>query len=615
MRKEHKISKITIIGICLIFLYLPLMVMAVFSFNNSKSLSKFSSPSLRWYGTLFANEQMMKSVVISISVAILATFISTVLGTLSAIALSKSKKIVKTIVQQVNNLPIMNPEIVTAISLMLLFSFINISKGYLTMLLAHIAFCTPYVITNVYPKVRALDENLAEAAMDLGATPFQTLTKVVIPQIQPGIVAGALIAFTMSFDDFIISYFVSGNGIENISIVVYNMSKRVNPSIYALATVVMAGILILLLISSFMPYILYKKYNGKPPKKLKKVGYGLLVLVLIIAGMAGFRANENSQVLKVFNWGEYADLSVIKAFEEEYHCKIIYETFDSNESMYTKLLGGNEYDVLVPSEYMIQRMMKEELLAEIDWSMITNKDSLDENVMYQDFDKENKYWVPYFCGNVGILYDKRKVDKKDLKEGWAILRNTKYKGDIYMYDSERDSMMVALKALGYSMNTTNRKQIKKAYDWLIEQRATMKPTYVGDDSIDNMMNGQKAMCVMYSGDAAAVIAENEHMDFYMPKEGTNYWFDGFVITQSSSKKELAHEFINYMISDENAYKNTVEVGYLTTNKHAATKARKEEFDGNIAYELRIDKNDECFNYQDNKTKALFSEYWTKVKAK
>ena len=157
----------------------------------------------------------------------------------------------------------MNPEIVTAISLMLLFSFVNFEKGYMTMLLAHIAFCTPYVITNVYPKVKQLDDNLADAAMDLGATPFQTLTKVIIPQIKPGIFAGALLSFTMSFDDFIISYFVSGNGVENISIVVYNMSKRVDPSIYALSTVILVVILIGVLLSTFVPYIYLKKRGVK----------------------------------------------------------------------------------------------------------------------------------------------------------------------------------------------------------------------------------------------------------------------------------------------------------------------------------------------------------------
>ena len=259
MRKEKKLSKVIIISLCMVFLYFPIFIMAVFSFNSAKSLSHFGGFSGRWYVQLFNNTQLLNAIFVSVSIAVIATICSVVLGTITAIALSKSKKTVRTLVQQVNNLPIMNPEIVTAISLMLLFSFVNFEKGYMTMLLAHIAFCTPYVITNVYPKVKQLDDNLADAAMDLGATPFQTLTKVIIPQIKPGIFAGALLSFTMSFDDFIISYFVSGNGVENISIVVYNMSKRVDPSIYALSTVILVVILIGVLLGTFVPYIYLKR--------------------------------------------------------------------------------------------------------------------------------------------------------------------------------------------------------------------------------------------------------------------------------------------------------------------------------------------------------------------
>lgn len=266
--KERKSVKILCISLCLAFLYFPLIIMAFFSFNSAKSLSNFKGFSMRWYESLFGNSQLLDAVIVSVTIAILATVISTILGTVTAIALTKSKKVVRTAIMQVNNLPIMNPEIVTAITLMIFFSFLNIEKGYLTMLLAHIAFCTPYVITNVYPKVKQLDENLADAAMDLGATPLQTLTKVILPQIKPGIVAGALLAFTMSFDDFIISYFVSGNGVENISIVIYNMSKRMNPSIYALSTIVLVVILLVLLVGTFVPYLIVKRKGEKLNEKI-----------------------------------------------------------------------------------------------------------------------------------------------------------------------------------------------------------------------------------------------------------------------------------------------------------------------------------------------------------
>ena len=600
------------IGFALAFLYLPLVIMAIFSFNDSKSLSSWSGFSLRWYQELFVNQQMIDAIVVSVSIAILSTVISTILGTITAIGISKSKPVLRKVVLQVNNLPIMNPDIVTGISLMLLFSFIKVEKGYLTMLLAHIAFCTPFVITNVLPKVRQLDVNLADAAMDLGATPFQALTKVIIPQIKPGIISGALLAFTMSFDDFIISYFVSGNGIENISIVIYNMSKRTNPSIYALATIILVVVLVFVTLGTVIPKFFPKATNKVMSSKIVKV---VLAGCLLLSVGWSISTGVGKKTLRVYNWGEYIDKSVISEFEKEYDCRIIYETFDSNEIMYTKYMSGNSYDIMVPSEYMIERMIKEDLLQPIDKSLIPNLENINKGILGQAFDPGNNYWIPYFCGNVGILYDKTIVDEDDLKEGWNVLRNPKYRGQIYMYDSERDSFMVALKALGYSMNTTVEKEINEAYRWLIDQRTEMDPVYVGDESIDTMISGVKAMAIMYSGDATTVMSENPNMGYYLPEEGTNVWFDGFVISKECKQTKLANQFINFMISNQNAYKNTVEVGYLTANVNAAKKAADDTYKGISAYEIRTAKQDEVFSYQTNEVKEMYNSRWTKVKAK
>lgn len=612
VKKQRRFPSSLWIIFALAFLYLPLVIMAIFSFNDSKSLSSWSGFSLRWYQELFTNQQMIDAIIVSVSIAILSTVISTVLGTITAIGISKSKPILRKVVLQVNNLPIMNPDIVTGISLMLLFSFVKMEKGYMTMLLAHIAFCTPFVITNVLPKVRQLDVNLADAAMDLGATPFQALTRVIIPQIKPGIVSGALLAFTMSFDDFIISYFVSGNGIENISIVIYNMSKRTNPSIYALATIILVVVLFFVMLGTIIPKVFPKVTDRVMSSKVVKV---VLAGCLLLSVGWSISTGVGKKTLKVYNWGEYIDKTVISDFEKEYDCRIIYETFDSNEIMYTKYMSGNNYDIMVPSEYMIERMIKEDLLQPIDKSLVSNFSNINKGILGQSFDLSNDYWVPYFCGNVGILYDKTIVDENDLKEGWNILRNPKYKGQIYMYDSERDSFMVALKALGYSMNTTIEREIDEAYRWLIDQRSEMDPVYVGDESIDTMISGVKAMAIMYSGDATTVMSENPNMEYYLPEEGTNVWFDGFVISKECKQVELANQFINYMISDSNAYKNTVEVGYLTANVNAANKASKEEFQGISAYEIRTEAKDEVFSYQNNEVKEMYNSRWTKVKAK
>lgn len=263
MNQSNKILSKIIIGACIVFFYLPIVYTVIFSFNESRSLTHFGGFSLRWYEKMFQNSTMMEAIFYTILVAVIATIISTVAGTITAIGLSKSNKIVKSVVEQINDLPIMNPEIVTAIGLLMFFAALNVKKGLLTLLLAHIMFCIPYVILSVMPKLRSLDPNLADAALDLGATPWQALTKVIVPEIMPGIISGALIAFTMSFDDFVISYFVTGNGINNISILVYTMSKRVNPSINALSTIIIVIITAVLLLVNFIPMRKEKREDSK----------------------------------------------------------------------------------------------------------------------------------------------------------------------------------------------------------------------------------------------------------------------------------------------------------------------------------------------------------------
>ena len=295
---------------------------------------------------------------------------------------------------------------------------------------------------------------------------------------------------------------------------------------------------------------------------MKKVVAVLLTVMLLLTGCGGNPSADaiekyGSDILKVYNVGEYIGEDVISNFEKEFGVKVIYEVFDSNEMMYTKLQAGDSYDILVPSDYMIERLIKENALQELDLELIPNISNLAEQVRNMPYDPENTYSVPYFWGSVGIVYNKNNVDQADLEaEGWNILKDTKYAGKIYMYDSERDAGMVAVKALGYSMNTQNEDEIQAAYQWLMEQRQTMDPIYVIDEVIDGMMNGNKDMAVVYSGDAATILSENEDMGFFMPTEGTNMWSDCMVIPANAENPKLAHEFINYILSYDASLDNS-----------------------------------------------------------
>lgn len=622
MKKDKRYFGKTLMFLMILFFYLPIVFMIIFSFNSSKSLTHFTGFSLQWYQRMLNNSSMMESLYTTIIVAVVATIVSTIVGTISAIGLSKSKKIIRDLIMQINDFPIMNPEIVTAIGLMLFFITIGVERGFATLLIAHIAFCIPYVMLSVMPKIRSLDPNLADAAMDLGCTPWQALTKVIVPQIMPGIVSGALIAFTMSFDDFIISYFVTGKGIKNLSIMVYTMSKRVNPSINAISTLIVIVITVVLVIVNVMPIIKEKQRKKNPEKVSKntgmKVGIGFLCTALILCTVF-FNSSSKSglyegQTLHVYMPGEYINEEIVYSFEEETGADVVIDLFDSNEQMYIKVANGESYDILIPSDYMIERLISEELLQELDQSQLDCLDLINDAVKGLSYDKNNTYSIPYFWGSVGIVYDKTIVSEDDLeKEGFNIFLDEKYRGDIYLYDSERDSFMMALKALGYSMNTSDDKELDKAYQWLVQCATTMDAEIVTDEIIDNMVQQRKALGIVYSGDAAYIMSENENIGFYMPETGTNLWSDAMVIPKTAKNTDLALEFMNYITQYDNAYENSSYVGYTSPNVEVMDELSITDFDGINAYTPRTDNsNDEIFTF-DEKTRKKISNYWSKVK--
>ena len=632
MKKKTSVCSKIILTLTMLFFYLPILYIIIFSFNDSRSLTKFGGFSLRWYEKMFADSTMMEAVLYTVIIAIIATVVATVVGTITAIGLSKSRKVVQKMVERINDLPVMNPDIVTAISLLMFFSVLTVKKGFGTLLIAHIMFCIPYVMLSVTPKLRSLDPNLIDAAMDLGATPFQALAKVIVPQIKPGIVSGALIAFTMSFDDFVISYFTTGNGVNNISILVYTMSKRVNPSINALSTIVILLITLVLGVVNIVPIVREKREkDGKSSRAVSRKAMAAVAAVLVLAvvgGTVGARLSQQhksaaavekygSNVLKLYLPGEYLGENVISDFEKQYGVRVIVENFDSNEMMYTKLMAGDRYDVIIPSDYMIERLMNEDFLQPLDKSMIPNMENMSDAVLGMSYDPDNTYSIPYFWGSVGLVYNHENVDPAVIEsEGWEVLRNTDYAGHIYIYDSERDSFMMAFKALGYSMNTEDPNEINNAYEWLLQMNNTMSPVYVTDEVIDGMMNGYKDIAVVYSGDAAVVLDENEDMSFYMPNQGTNIWCDAMVIPANAENPKLAHEFINYMLTYEAAFDNTETVGYTSPNAEVFEEMTTSEdlYAENAAYLPRsgYDK-DEMFHDNQVLMREL-SKLWIKVKA-
>ena len=343
------------------------------------------------------------------------------------------------------------------------------------------------------------------------------------------------------------------------------------------------------------------------------------IIVCLTLFFTGFRimlnGNYSNGELKIYLPGEYISDEVVEQFSYEYGIDVTVDTFESNELMYTKLQTGVHYDIIIPSDYMIERLIKEKYLQKLDKSQITCMDQIYDEVLNMEFDPDNEYSIPYFWGNGGIVYDSTIVSSEDVETmGWDILRDTDYKGQIYMYDSIRDIFMVALKQLGYSMNTSDPQELEEAYNWLCEVAKTMDPAYCADECIDGLAYGEKALGFMYNGDAAYILSENEDMRFFAP-DGDNYFVDAMCIPADAENVENAYKFINYITDYDAAYENSSYVGYTSVNAEVLNDLTAEDadFEGNEAYIPREKTaNDEVF-HNDEDTLKIISDYWNRVK--
>ena len=363
---------------------------------------------------------------------------------------------------------------------------------------------------------------------------------------------------------------------------------------------------------------------------MKKIIFMLMVIILsftLLCGCTngdlpnvqnGNNVNSGEKItLNVYNWGDYIDETVLDDFKAEYGINVNYENFPTNEEMYIKLnAGGTKYDVLFPSDYMIEKLIKEDKLYELDFNNIPNFKYIDNRFKKLAYDPENKYSVPYFWGTLGILYNKNVIT--EAPESWDILWDDKYSGSIVMLDSMRDTIAVALKKLGYSINTRNPEEIEKAKQLLIEQKDKVYGYYV-DEIKDIMINEEAVLAIEWSGDAIDVFyQEADYIGYSVPKEGSNLWSDCMVIPKISEHKKEAEIFINFMTDPEIAYKNTAYVGYATTNKETYKKMLEEdpEVATMDAYWPSDDILDRCEVFYDlGDFTKVYGDAWTEIQAK
>ena len=615
------------LALIFIILYAPIVTLIVLSFNQSKTRSKWGGFTLKWYKELFQNEQIMSAFYTTLIIAFLCATAATVIGAAAAIAIQGMKNRWRTLYMGVTNIPMMNAEIVMGVSLMLLFIACRMTLGFGTILIAHITFNIPYVILSVAPKLKQTNRHVYEAALDLGASPLNAFFKVVFPDIVPGVLSGFMLAFTMSLDDFVITHFTKGPGIDTLSTKIYTeVRKGIKPEIYALSTIMFVTVLVLLILINYSPKEKEetRKKRVKKPSKVKKVLFRRVIPAVICAVFVfgGFYyAQEsnmmNSEKVVVYNWGEYLDPEVLTLFEQETGIDVVYEEFETNEILYPKISSGAiAYDVICPSDYMIQRMIENDLLAEINFDNIPNVKNIGKDYMEQSrqFDPENKYSVPYCWGTVGILYNKTMVDEPITS--WSVLWDEKYKDNILMQDSVRDAFGVTLKYLGYSLNSTDLDELTEARDLLIKQKPLVQ-AYVIDQVRDKMIGNEAAIGVIYSGEAIYTQMENPDLEYVIPEEGSNIWIDSWVIPKNAENKENAEKFINFLCRPEIALMNFEYITYSTPNSEARKLIEDEAIrNSEIAFpDLSKYDNLETFQYLGTEADQTYGELWNQVKSR
>ena len=645
-----------------LFLYAPIVLLIIFSFNKGNSNTVWTGFSLDWYKSLFHNRIIMRSVYTTLLVSLLATVIATFAGTFAAIGFYSLRRRHRAVLNTVNSIPMMNADIVTGVAMCLFFvAFFSLwggfavwfnsvqhivtlptrlTLGFGTLLIAHVTFNIPYVILSVGPKLRQMDKNLVDAAQDLGCTWMQAFWKVILPEIKPGITSGALTAFTMSVDDFIISYFTAGSASSTLAMTIYGMTKkRVTPEINAISTLLFVTVLALLVVVNLREAQLERTgrqetrrprsqrlilFFDSPRGKLFRRGTaGVLAAAFLVVVVFLTSATNAQPTVNVCSWGEYIDEDLITQFEEETGIMVNYQTADSNETLYSLLKnGGADYDVIVPSDYMISQLIEEDMLEELDYSQIPNYALISDRFKGLTYDPEERYTVPYAWGTVGIIYNTTMVEEPITS--WSAMFDGQYAGNVLMFRNSRDAMATALLYLGYSVNTTDEAELREAFQLLKDAKNRgVYQSFVMDEIFQKLEGGNAAVGAYYAGDYLTMLENNEDLAFVVPEEGSNWFMDAMCVLKGAPHFDEAMAWINFIASTEANLKNMDYLWYASPNQEALEQypayyeeLYEEELDqetyGIIAASQEVLDRCEAYLVLPANIRTLYNDLWTEL---
>ncbi len=592
-----------------LFLYAPIAVLAMFSFNRSRLSAQWLGFTGEWYTLLWRDEEVFRALVNSLLVAALVTLACVTFGTLGALVFARSRLRGKIFLDGLVYLPLVIPEIVMAVALVIFFSLLRMQLRLWTVIIAHIAFCISYAIIVVGARLAGRDRTLEEAALDLGANEWSTFQRVTLPLAAPAILASALLVFTTSFDDYLITSFVSGVSSTTLPLEIYSRLKRgITPEINAVSTAILAATIPLV-------YIAQRLERGAMKLRTALGSISAVFFLMTVPVLARTWPTGGSlPQLNIYTWSTYISPRIVRGFEREFHCKVNYDLYDSNEALLAKLQAGNVgYDLVVPSDYMVEILIRQGLLARLDKARLPNaRANLDPRFLGLSFDPHNDYSVPYAWGTTGLAYRADLVQANI--DSWSAVFDPRYAGHILLLDDAREVFGMALKTLGYSLNSTNPEEIRKARDLLMRQKPLVKG-YNSSNFEQDLVAGDAWLAQAFNGNMTFALRDEPRLRYVVPKEGCTISVDCACIPRRAPHPDLALEFINYFHRPEIASAFINDCGFNTPNLYAAPRVEPWLLAEPSVFPDPASLGRCEFMRDLGSIVTLYDRYWTEIKAR
>ena len=538
----------------LLFLHLPVLALAVFSFSRSRLSASFDGPSLVWYQKLLGNGPLMRAMENSLVVGGLATLVVLILASAAALGSRAASPRDRGRAASVFLLPLVTPEIVFGASLLAFFSRLFIPLGLGTVVAAHVIFSLSFAFFVIRARAHALPVDVEEAARDLGATPGQVFRRVTLPLLTPGLVAAGLLTFSLSIDDYVVTSFVSGAGGTTLPVYIYSLLKSsLSPEIAAASTLLLTATTLLLLATALL--------EKRPRLSMAAVAVGLSILLTPVALARAQR--QGTRELNLYFWSNYIAPETIRKFEERTGAKVNLDVYDSAEALLSKMLAGNPgYDVICPPTYTLAPLIRAGALAELDHDRLTHMGGAAPEFIGQDWDPGNRYSVPYLWGITGIASDSRRVPAVD---SWKALLDPRWKGKILMLDDAREAIAFGALLIGADPNTRDPETLDRIRKILIDQKPLVR-AYDSASFDDAVLSGEVALAQSWSGQIAKIMKEAPWVRFTIPKEGAMLFVDNLAIPRSAPHLGLAHEFLDFVMEPEIAAEICLTTGYPTPSR-------------------------------------------------